>query len=639
MPEAPPAAPGSEPLRIDATLRAAFELTPTVLAITTAGEGRFLEVNDAFARLHGYSRAEVIGRTVSELNLWVDPHQRRDALVAITSGSPVRDLEVRLRTKDGGERTCVLNADLIAVDGRSCILTALTDITDRVRAEAALRESEQRFLLAFHANPLPMSITRLSDGRHLEVNEAAVRHSGFVREELLGRTKRELQFWVAPTQQDMLIEQLRAHGHVRDYEVTFQRRDGEQRRLLVNSQVIPFGGEPAVLSVSVDITERIALEAENRARREEAEQLAASLREADRAKNDFLAMLGHELRNPLGSITTATAVLEATPLDDRQRGVLAIIRRQAGQLARLLDDLLDVSRLSAGAIVLTREPVDLCALARRYLDTLAQSGRAARHDVQFRGEPVHAMGDASRIEQVIANLMDNALKYTPPGGSIAVTTEAGGDEAVLRVRDSGQGIEPDLLPRVFDLFVQAPQALHRAQGGLGLGLAVVMRLVDLHGGTVTVESAGRNRGSEFTVRLPAAEAPAHIRGGPSTTTGAARRRVLIVEDVADARTMLEQCIALPGHIVETAEDGPSGLAKLRTFRPDVALIDIGLPGIDGYTLARLAREHPDTRHVRLIAVTGYGQMEDQERARAAGFDRHLTKPVDPARLLALVASL
>jgi CheY-like chemotaxis protein len=170
---------------------------------------------------------------------------------------------------------------------------------------------------------------------------------------------------------------------------------------------------------------------------------------------------------------------------------------------------------------------------------------------------------------------------------------------------------------------------------------VVKRLVDLHGGTVTVESAGRNRGCELTVRLPAAEAPTpgHRGGDHATAAGGARRRVLIVEDVADARTMLEQCIALPGHIVETAEDGPTGLAKLRAFRPDVALIDIGLPGIDGYTLARLAREHPDTRHVRLIAVTGYGQMDDQERARAAGFDRHLTKPVDPARLLALVASL
>jgi CheY-like chemotaxis protein len=237
--------------------------------------------------------------------------------------------------------------------------------------------------------------------------------------------------------------------------------------------------------------------------------------------------------------------------------------------------------------------------------------------------------------------MDNALKYTPPGGTITVTAERRGEDAALCVRDSGQGIEADLLPRVFELFVQEPQALHRAQGGLGLGLAVVKRLVDLHGGTVTVESAGRNRGCQFTVRLPAAEAPAHCRsaGGSATAPAGPRRRVLIVEDSADARAMLQQCVALAGHIVETAEDGPSGLAMLRTFRPDVALIDIGLPGIDGYMLARLAREHPETRHIRLVAVTGYGQTEDEERARTVGFDRHLTKPVDPVRLLALVASL
>jgi PAS domain S-box-containing protein len=626
-------------LGIDAKLRAAFELSPTILAITTAGDGRFVDVNAAFARLHGYSRDEVIGRTVGELELWVDPRQRQEALAVLQSGAAVRSFEARMRTKDGSERVCLLNADLVVIDGRTCVMTALTDITDRVRAEQALRESEQRFLLAFHANPLPMSITRLSDGVHLEVNEAAARHSGFTREEMLGRTKAELGLWVTPEQRAEVVDQLETRGRVRDFEVIFRTRDGTQRHLLVNSQVMTFAGVPAVLSVSLDITERKQYETESQARREQAERLAESLRQADRAKNEFLAMLSHELRNPLGIITNALAVLEQAPgRGERERQAMAVVHRQAAQLARLIDDLLDVARLTAGRVRLALEPVDLLAVGRRCVQALAESGRAAGHHLALEGEPVLAAGDAARLEQVVGNLLDNALKYTPAGGRITVRTARELDAAVIAVRDSGQGIPPDLLPRVFDPFVQEPQALDRARGGLGLGLAVVKRLVDLHGGSVSVESAGPGRGSEFTVRLKLAAPPA--AAGAAVPRGAApARRVLVVEDNADARDMLQRVLELTGHIVETSADGPTGLAKLREFRPDIALVDIGLPGFDGYTLARMAREHPETRDVRLVAVTGYGQAEDRARALAAGFDRYLLKPLDPGALRALIDRL
>jgi PAS domain S-box-containing protein len=631
-------------LSIEAKLRAAFELSPTVLAITTAGEGRLLEVNQAFVELHGYTREEVIGRTVTELDLWVDPRQRAEALARISTGSPVRNLEARLRAKGGPERVCLLNADIVVIDGRTCILSALTDITDRVRAEEALRESEQRFLLAFHANPLPMSITRLADGAHLEVNEAAVRHGGFTREEMLGRTKPALGFWVAPAQREALIRELHAKGQVRDFEVTFQTRTGAQRRLLVNSQVIRFGGEPAVLSVSIDVTERLELEAEMRARREEAEALAASLRAADRAKDEFLAMLGHELRNPLGTITNALALLDAAPRAEGDRPVLAVVRRQVEQLTRLVDDLLDMSRLTSGKIRLQPEPADLHAVARRCLEALAHGGRSARHQVTLEGGAAWCEADPARLEQIVNNLLDNALKYTPPGGRIVVRTGLEADAAVLRIRDTGKGIDPALLPRVFDFFVQEPQALDRARGGLGLGLGVVRRLVELHGGSVAAHSEGADRGSEFAVRLPVA-APRPI----AADTGAAsdaddtrprrQRRVLVVEDNADARDMLRTLLELRGHVVEAAADGPSALLQLQAFRPDVALIDVGLPGIDGYTLARLAREQPGGVTIRLVAVTGYGQARDRQRALAAGFDRHVTKPVDPVALERLVSEL
>jgi PAS domain S-box-containing protein len=616
-------------------LRAVFGLSPTILCLTGLNDGRVRDANDAFLSTSGYTREEILGRTPLELGLWVDPAQRDEGIRQLKAGRTVRSMECRFRVKSGEERVTVLSADIVMFDGEACILSALTDITDRTRAEAALRESERRFMVAFHANPLPMSITSLRDHRHLEINEAAVRHSGYAREEMLGHTKPELGFWVTASERERVLKLLHAEGRVRDLEVTFRTRSGEDRQLLVNSEVITFEDEPAVLSVSLDITERKQHEAQSREGREEAEALAESLRAANRAKDEFLAMLGHELRNPLGTLTNAVAVLERLSGDETMRHVVAIIGRQTGHLARLVDDLLDVARVTSGKIELQRRPVELRALAGRCLDALAQAGRTERHTVVLEGEPVHVDGDAARLEQVLNNLVDNALKYTPGSGRVTVTTERAGETAVLRVRDTGQGIRTDLLAHVFDLFVQEPQSLDRSRGGLGLGLALVKRLVELHGGSVAVWSAGPGQGTEFTVKLPAVAAPAAqtsvMRPGspPATARG---RRVLVVEDSPDARQSLRLLLELAGHEVETSEDGPSGLAKLRDFRPDVALIDLGLPGLDGYAVARAVRQWPETRAIRLVAVTGYGQAEDRRRALAAGFDLHVTKPVDASML-------
>ncbi len=267
---------------------------------------------------------------------------------------------------------------------------------------------------------------------------------------------------------------------------------------------------------------------------------------------------------------------------------------------------------------------------RRCLDGLAQAGRTQKHEVTLTGAGVRVHADPARLEQVINNLVDNALKYTPPGGRVTVTTQRDGGDAVLRVQDTGKGIATELLPRVFEMFVQETQTLDRSRGGLGLGLSLVKRLVELHGGSVAVWSAGPGHGSEFTMRLPVFDG-AERAAGPAATVAPApvpSRRVLVVEDSADARETLRLVLELAGHVVETSEDGPTGLAKLHSFHPEVALIDLGLPGLDGYALARIARGQPETRDIRLVAVTGYGQVEDQQRALAAGFDMHVTKPVD-----------
>ena len=611
-----------------ARLQAVFELSPTILTVTGLDDGRIVEVNNAFLLATGYSRDEVIGRSVPEIAVWVDPSQREAGLAELRAGRSIRNVEARFRAKSGREIVAITNADVIVVEGRACILTALIDITDRVQAETALRDSERRFAQLFHANPLPMTIVSLRTHRHLDVNEAAVRHSGYTREEMLGRTKPELGFWVAPDQRDELLQQLIGRGQVRDFEVTFRTKAGDTRQLLTNSEVITYEGEPAVLSVSVDITERKQLEAQREARREEAESLT-------RTKDEFLAILSHELRNPLGAITNALGVMDRLVTAPGLRNVVGIIGRQTVRLSRLVDDLLDVARVTSGKVALRLEPTDLRELAERAVRGLREAGRAADHRLVVEGDSIRVNGDPTRLEQVVNNLLDNALKYTSRGGEIRVTTERAGSDAVLRVCDTGEGISSELGARVFDLFVQEPQALDRSRGGLGLGLALVKQLVELHGGSVAMTSRGPGLGSEFTVRLPAIVAgPEPARAAPAAQR---RRRLLIVEDNADAREGLQMLLTLAGHEVETSEDAASALEKLRAFQPEIALIDIGLPGVDGYALARMVRQTPEARTTCLVALTGYGQAEDRQMALAAGFDAHMTKPVDPEKLCAFLA--
>jgi PAS domain S-box-containing protein len=496
---------------------------------------------------------------------------------------------------------------------------------------AAFEESERRFSQLFQANPMPMSIVRMSDGRHIDANDAMLRMSGFTRDEVIGKTTPELKLWAVPEERDRLVELLTRDGGVRDFEMMYHTKSGEQRVMLVNCEIITYGGAPAVVNVTLDITARKLLDAQREARREEAETLT-------RAKDEFLAMLGHELRNPLGTITNAIALLRSRGGDPELARLGAVIQRQTTQLTRLVDDLLDVARVTSGKVELRREVVDLREIAHHCIDALTEAGRTSAHRLTLEGPPVRVDGDPARLAQVISNLLDNALKYTPAGGEVRVVTARDGETAVLRVRDSGEGIRADLVDRIFDLFVQEPQALDRTRGGLGLGLTLVKRLVELHGGEVAATSAGEGRGSEFSIRLPASPRSTATPAVNAAPPSPARRRVLIVEDNVDSREMLQLLLQRSGHDVETADDGPSGLAKLQAFRPEIALIDIGLPGLDGYAMARAVRGMAAARDVRLIALTGYGQAEDRSKALEAGFDLHMTKPVDPERLQRLLAS-
>ena len=362
---------------------------------------------------------------------------------------------------------------------------------------------------------------------------------------------------------------------------------------------------------------------------------------ANAAKDEFLAMLGHELRNPLGAVATAVHVARETDTPAMARDAQEVIARQVRHLTDLVDDLLDATRVKTGKITLRREPVELGPLVSRCVEAV-RLGLAGRDvpvihvDPGPHTPPLWVNGDATRLEQVVTNLLTNAVKFTPPAGSIHVAVSRAGDCADLRVADTGMGIEPSLLPRIFDQFVQADRGPARSDGGLGLGLTLVKGLVELHGGSVLAASAGPGQGSVFIVRLPTTTAPARVGSIDAPPSG--RRRIVVVEDQVDARQMMRLALELAGHEVFEADDGPSGLASIDRIVPDVALIDLGLPGFDGCELARQVRAtHGEA--MMLIALTGYGQPEDRQRAEAAGFNVHVVKPVDPIRLTALTGAV
>ncbi len=388
-------------------------------------------------------------------------------------------------------------------------------------------------------------------------------------------------------------------------------------------------------ALEVEVAERRRLEAELQHRNEQ-------LAEADRRKDEFLAMLGHELRNPLAPIRNALHVLQLGAAEPQRQKAHALIERQVEALARLVDDLLEVSRITRGKIHLRPEPVELATVLSRAVESMRPMIDTHRHTlaVELLPEPTRIVGDPTRLEQVFANLLHNAAKYTERGGQIHVSEEHHGDTVIVRVRDTGFGIAATTLPRVFDLFTQSERTLDRAQGGLGIGLTLVKTLVELHGGTVEAHSDGPGQGSEFVVRLPvappsaepAASAPPAAVPAP---TGAARR-VLVIDDNQDTAASLAMLLRLWGHEIRTANDGASGLKAAESYRPQVVLLDIGLPGMDGYELARRLRAEFGSR-LLLVALTGYGQEEDRQKALRAGFNAHLVKPAAPAELKALLA--
>jgi PAS domain S-box-containing protein len=503
---------------------------------------------------------------------------------------------------------------------------------ERLRGEAARRASEERYRGIVNQTLAGIAEVDLG-GRFVMVNDRFCRITGYSRAELMERRMQDITHPEDLPGNLALFGRLLSNGTPFELEKRYLRPDGSVVWVHNTVSVIRgSGGEPqSVIAVTIDITERRKAE--------------AALLDAARRKDQFLAMLAHELRNPLAPIRNAAQVLKAVGVDDPSGDwAREVIERQVQHLTRLVDDLLDVSRITSGKVVLQREPLDVATIVSRAIETTRPLIDARRHQLVaiLPPAPLEVEGDLTRLVQVVANLLNNAAKYTDEGGRLSIEVTRQGAAVVISVRDNGLGISADLLPHIFDLFTQADRSLDRSQGGLGIGLTLVRQLVEMHGGSVEAKSDGPRRGSQFIVSLPARLAPATGAGGSPDAppvVATAPLRVLVVEDNVDSAEMLGFMLTLAGHDTRTAHDGEAALDVARRFQPQVILCDIGLPGLNGYDVARQLRAQPEFRHTRLIAVSGYGQDQDRRRSRDAGFDHHLTKPVEPGALTALLGAL
>ncbi len=617
----------------EARFRDLFENANDVI-YTLDLEGRITSVNKRAEQLFGYRREEVQGRSAADLVLPEHHARMHEALRRKLAGdeSPTT-YEVEVVARDGRRVPMEVSSRLIVRDGRPVGIQGIArDVGERRRAEGAVRAAREQLRVV--TETMSAAVTLCSrDLCYLWVSKRFAEWLGRPAEEIAGRTIPEV---IGPEGYEDVrpyVEQV-LRGEKVAYEAPVRFR-GPGRRW-IHAVYTPTPGEKDVpdgwVAVVTDITDRKRAE--------------DALKEADRRKDEFLAMLAHELRNPLAPIRNSVQVLKLIGSSDpMQAQARDLIERQVAHMARLVDDLLDVSRITRGNILLRKGRLDLVALVRAAVEDHRRLLEEAGLDltVELPDRPLWVEGDPTRLAQVVGNLLHNANKFTDAGGKVAVrlTAEAGGEGAVLSVRDSGIGLGPDILGRLFEPFSQADRSLDRSRGGLGLGLALVKGLVELHGGTVWASSPGPGRGAEFVLRLPLA-APPKEAGRQSPAAASPRRalRILVIEDRRDTVESLRMLLELLGHQAVVAYNGAAGLQAARSIRPDVVLCDIGLPGgMDGYAVARALRADEELFEVPLIAMSGYGQEEDQRRARQAGFDRHLTKPVDPKVLTQLLDAL
>jgi two-component system, chemotaxis family, CheB/CheR fusion protein len=602
--------------------------------ISSTLDGIITSWNNGASRLYGYSAEDAIGRHVSVLSPVDQRVEIADVLRNVKQGRAVDRVEASRLRKDGtAVDVSVTFSPILDASGNIVGVSAISrDITQLVRARQEIAEREERIRLLLDSTAEAIYGVDLS-GVCTFCNPACARLLGYDSPgALIGKQMHPLiqhsrrDGTPYPPELSPIYEVIRRRDPAHADDEVLWRSDGTSFPVEYWSHPICRDGEILGAVVTfVDITERRQAEEE--------------IHEGVRRREQFLAMLSHELRNPLSAILSATRIISGTSGwgNDACQEAGRVVERQANHMARLLDDLLDVSRITHGRIVLRPELVDLRETAHSAIEALGPL--MAEHDTHLTAdicdEPLPVNGDRARLQQIQANLLSNASKYTPRGGDVRFELRREGDEAVIRVADNGRGIEPELLPRIFDLFVQGEQSIARREGGLGIGLTLLRSLAELHNGRVTAHSAGQGLGSEFTVALPLASSA--VVTDVQTASPKRATSVVVVEDQDDARLMMQILLETEGVTVATAGDGLKGAELIERLKPDLAFVDLGLPVMSGFELARRIRQNPSCRATRLVALSGYGQDSDVRAAVDAGFDHHLTKPADPERLVRLIA--
>jgi len=591
--------------------------------------GIILKANMALSAMLGVEKQDLIHKPFSNFVLDIDQDILYLYRQKLLSNKGIQSCELRLRKQNGEPLWVKLDGLFTSGQQGHDFSLALTDIHHLKETEELLSESEAN-LRAIFDNVLDAIIKVNDQGIIESVNAAAEAVFGFSVAELsgtpIGRLLPMLDWNPYEIQRNYQKGENRIAGIRRELEGI--KKSGSSFPVDLGISEITGPHHCFIITVH-DITER--------------KQTEIALQQADRRKNEFLAMLGHELRNPLAPIRNAVQVLKAqsaaNPTLDWCRKV---IDRQVSHMALLLDDLLDVARIMQDKIVLKMDCFDFSEIIDSAIETVHPLVEARKQElaVSRPDMPMWIQGDRVRLTQALSNLLNNAAKYTDEGGKIALKVNLEAEDLLITVQDNGSGITPEILPHIFEIFTQADSSLARSQGGLGVGLTLTRRLVEMHGGTVSASSAGDQQGSEFVVRLPLASAPSLMKAPQlEAAPSPAKLRILLIDDNVDVAESLALLLQLEGHEVDTANCGLNGIEKAQAFRPQIVLLDIGLPDISGYEVARRLRELPETRHAFLVAISGYGQSEDLEQSKSAGFDRHLLKPVDPSHLSDLLMTV
>jgi PAS domain S-box-containing protein len=545
-----------------------------------------------------------------------------------------KGLEIVIERPDGNRCAALAYANPIFDDEGELVgaVNVLVDITDRRRADLARAR-----LSAIVDSSDDAIIGKDLNGFIQSWNKAAERLFGYTAEQAVGRHISFLIPGERADEEDQILARLRAGEQVYHFDIVRVRSDGQAIHVaLTISPVRDESGRIIGASkIARDITDRKLAE-------ERTYQLLTQLKEADQRKDEFLATLAHELRNPLAPLRNALEILKRGEGDGTLlEQVQSTLERQLGQMERLVDDLLDVSRIARGKLELRKQRVELASVIHQSVEVCHPLAERARHElnVSLPQEAIYLQADPGRMAQVFANLLANACKYTEPGGRIWLTVVRQGGDVVVNVKDTGVGIPPDKLGSVFEMFTQIDRSLERSHGGLGIGLSLVKRLVEMHGGSVQAYSAGLGRGSEFVVRLPTLIKKSKGKTPTTEETPTTAHRILIVDDNRDAATSLATLLRLTGNETQTSYDGLEAVEAAAMFRPEVVLLDISLPKMNGYDACRRIRQQPWGKNMVLVALTGWGQDEDRRQSKDAGFDHHMVKPLDLATFMEMLTSL